>query len=111
MKLVLRWLLNAAALWVTDLILPGITITGIGPLLLAALVIGLINALIRPVLLILTIPITILTLGLFLLVLNALLFWLAAALVPGFLVAGFWWAFLGALIMAIVGFVLSFLVK
>jgi putative membrane protein len=111
MKLVLRWLLNAAALWVTDLILPGITITGIGPLLLAALVIGLINALIRPVLLILTIPITILTLGLFLLVLNALLFWLAAALVAGFLVAGFWWAFLGALIMSIVGFALSFLVK
>jgi putative membrane protein len=111
MKLILRWLLNALALWVTDLLLPGITIAGLGPLLLAALVIGLINALIRPVLLILTIPITILTLGLFLLILNGLLFWLAAALVPGFTVAGFGWAFLGALIMALVGFALSFLIK
>ncbi len=111
MKLVLRWLLNALALWVTDKLLPGITISGIDHLLLAALVIGLINALIRPVLLVLTIPITVLTLGLFLLVLNALLFWLAAAIVPGFLVAGFWWAFLGAMIIAIVGFALSFLVR
>jgi putative membrane protein len=111
MKLVLRWLLNAAALWVTDLILPGIAVTGLTALLIAAVVIGLINALVRPVLLVLTIPITVLTLGLFLLVMNALLFWLAAALVPGFTVAGFLWAFLGALVMAVVGFALSFVVK
>lgn len=111
MTLLLRWLLNALALWVTDLLLPGIAVVGLGALLIAALVIGLINALVRPVLLILTIPITVLTLGLFLLVLNGLLFWLAAALVPGFAVGGFLWAFLGALIMSIVGFALSFLVK
>ena len=103
MTLLLRWLLNAVALWVTDLLLPGIAVVGLGALLIAALV--------RPVLLILTIPITVLTLGLFLLVLNGLLFWLAAALVPGFAVGGFLWAFLGALIMSIVGFALSFLVK
>ena len=111
MTLLLRWLLNAVALWVTDLLLPGIAVVGLGALLIAALVIGLINALVRPVLLILTIPITVLTLGLFLLVLNGLLFWLAAARVPGVAVGGFLWAFRGALIMSIVGFALSFLVK
>ncbi|MFN2431726.1 MAG: phage holin family protein, partial [Gemmatimonadota bacterium] len=100
MKLVLRWLLNALALWITDLLLAGIEVATLAALLVAALVIGLVNAVIRPVLLVLTIPITVLTLGLFLLVLNGLLFWLAAALVPGFAVAGFLWAFLGALIMA-----------
>lgn len=111
MMLVVRWLLNAVALWVTDVLLPGIETRTLVALLVGALVIGLINAVIRPVLLVLTIPITLITLGLFLLVLNGLLFWLAAALVPGFVVAGFWWAFLGALVMAVVGFALSFLVK
>lgn len=111
MKFLLRWLINALALWIAAEVVPGIDVAGLGNLLLAALVIGLINAFIRPILRILTIPITILTLGLFLLVLNALLFWLAAALVPGFAVSGFVAAFLGALILAVVSFALSFLVK
>lgn len=111
LTLLVRWVLNALALWVTDVLLPGIAVAGLASLLVAALVIGLINAVVRPVLLILTIPITVLTLGLFLLVLNALLFWLAAELVPGFVVAGFGSAFVGALVMTIVGFALSFLVK
>ena len=111
MKFLLRWLINALALWIAAEVVPGISVAGVGPLLLAALVIGLINAFIRPILRVLTIPITVLTLGLFLLVLNALLFWLAAALVPGFAVAGFVAAFLGALILSIVSFALSFLVK
>jgi putative membrane protein len=109
--LLLRWLLNAIALWVTDVLLAGISVATLASLFVAALVIGLINAVIRPVLLVLTIPITVLTLGLFLLVLNAFLFWLASVLVPGFVIAGFGWALLGALVMAIVGFALSFLVR
>jgi putative membrane protein len=111
MGLIIRWLLNAVALWVTDVLLAGISVVSLTSLIVAALVIGLINAVIRPVLLVLTIPITVLTLGLFLLVLNALLFWLAAALVPGFVVAGFLWALLGALVMSVIGFALSFLIK
>lgn len=107
MKILTRWLLTAAALWATTAIVPGIAAGGPLALLVAALVIGLLNALVKPVLVILTLPLTILTLGLFLLVLNALLFWLAAALVPGFQVAGFGAAFLGALVLAILGWILA----
>ena len=110
MSLVIRWLLNAVALWVATVLVPGVDYDTILALLLAALVIGLVNAVIRPILLVLTIPITVLTLGLFLLVLNALLFWLAD-LVPGFHVDGFVAAFLGSVVMTVVGFLLSFLVK
>ncbi len=111
MKLILRWLLNAVALWVAAALVPGIGYDTLTALLLAALVIGLINALIRPILLVLTIPITVLTLGLFLLVLNALLFWLGGSIVPGFHVDGFLSALLGSIVMSVVGFVLSFIVK
>lgn len=107
MELLVRWLLTAVALAVTAWIVPGIDVTGAVALIVAALVIGLLNALVKPVLVVLTLPLTILTLGLFLLVLNALLFWLGAALVPGFEVAGFWSAFLGALVMAILGWVFA----
>lgn len=111
MKLLLRWLLNAVALWAAAELVPGIDYDTLMALFLAALVIGLINALIRPILLVLTIPITVLTLGLFLLVLNALLFWLGGSLVAGFHVDGFVSALLGSIVMSIVGFVLSFIVK
>jgi putative membrane protein len=110
MWLILRWLLNALALWVTAELVPGIGYDSVTALLLAALVIGLINAIIRPILLVLTIPITVLTLGLFLLVLNALCFWLVT-IVPGFHVEGFLAALIGSIVMAVVGFALSFLVK
>jgi putative membrane protein len=110
MKLVLRVLLNALALWLADRLIAGISYDTVTALLVAALVLGLINALIRPILRILTFPITVLTLGLFLLVLNGLLFWLLG-LVPGFHVEGFLPALLGSIVVSVVSFALSFLVK
>lgn len=111
MRILVSWLVNAVALYVTAWIVPGILISGgLGPLLLAALVIGLINAIVRPVAVVLTLPITILTLGLFYLVLNGLLFYLAAAVTPGFALSGLWAAVLGALVMSVVGMVLHALV-
>jgi putative membrane protein len=106
MRLVINWLINAAALWFTAWLLPGISVEGTKALLLAALVIGLVNAIVKPVLVFLTFPITILTLGIFYLVLNGILFYLAAALTPGFSLSGFGAAFLGALVMSVVGLVL-----
>lgn len=91
-------------LYVVAKLVPGMEIDGIGHALLAGLVLGIINALIRPLLVFLTLPITILTLGLFLLVINALLLKLAAALVPGFRVRGFGAAFLGALLLSVFSF-------
>jgi putative membrane protein len=90
-------------------IVPGIEVEGLGNALLGALVLGVINALIKPLFVILTLPITILTLGLFLLVINALLLRLAAALVPGFTVRSFGAAFLGALLLSIFSFGLTLL--
>lgn len=91
-------------LYVVSRIVPGIEIDGVGHALLAGLVLGIVNALIRPLLVILTLPITILTLGLFLLVINALLLRLAAALVPGMRVRSFGAAFIGALLLSIFSF-------
>lgn len=110
MKLILNWLVNAAALYITARLLPGITIAGTGALLLAALVIGLVNALIRPVLLVLTLPITVLTLGLFYFVLNGLLLYLAAALTPGFALSGLLTAIIGAVVLSLVATLLHLLV-
>ncbi len=110
MHLVVRWLLNAVALLLTAWIIPGIAVTGAVALIVAALVIGLLNALVKPILVVLTFPLTVLTLGLFLLVLNALLFWLAAVVVPGFEVTGFLAALLGAIVMSIFGWALAKLV-
>lgn len=111
MRILTSWLVNAGALYITAWLVPGIHVSGgIGPLLLAALVIGLVNAIVKPVAVILTLPITVLTLGLFYLVLNGFLFYLAAALTPGFALAGFWPAVLGALVMSVVGMVLHALV-
>jgi putative membrane protein len=91
-------------LWVVARIVPGVEVDGVGHALVAGLVLGVINALVKPLLVILTLPITILTLGLFLLVINALLLRLAAALVPGFRVDGFLPALLGALLLSIFSF-------
>jgi putative membrane protein len=101
-RFVLHWLVIALALWVTAYILPGVTVDSYQALAIAAVVLGLVNALIRPVLTILTLPITILTLGLFYLLVNGFTFFLAAKLVPGFHVAGFWWSVLGALVVSII---------
>jgi putative membrane protein len=91
-------------LYVVARLVPGMEVDGVGHALLAGLVLGIVNALIRPLLVFLTLPITILTLGLFLLVINALLLKLAAALVPGFRVRGFGAAFLGALLLSVFSF-------
>jgi putative membrane protein len=101
LKLLARWALNALALMVVPALVSSITVSGFVPALIAAIVIGLLNALLRPILLILTLPVTILTLGIFALVINGLLFWAAAGLVPGVHVTGFWGAFWGALIYSL----------
>lgn len=107
MTLILVWLLNAVALLIVAYLLPGITVVGFGSALVAALVLGLLNTLVKPVLVLLTLPITIVTLGLFLLVLNALVFWLAGSILRGFQVNGFWWAMAGAILYTIVSGLLS----
>ena len=102
MFLILVWLLNAVALLVVAYILPGISVASFGSALIAALVLGLLNTIVKPILALLTLPLTIVTLGLFLLVLNALVFWFAGSILRGFHVNGFWWAFLGALVYTVV---------
>ena len=97
MKLIFRWLINALAIFLVPYIVPGVSIENYYTALIAALIIGLINAIIRPILLLLTLPINMLTLGLFTLVINAIMFWLASTIVKGFHVEGFLAAFLGAL--------------
>lgn len=111
MRLLLGWLINAAALWATAELLPGVSVEGASELLVAALVIGLINAVVRPVVAFLTLPITVLTLGLFYLVLNGALFYLAAALTPGFELAGLGTAIVGAIVMSLVAMILHLFVK
>ncbi|EKD43053.1 MAG: hypothetical protein ACD_72C00478G0001 [uncultured bacterium] len=107
MSLLLRWLISALSLILVTYVVPGIKVQSFYTALIAALVLGLVNSLIRPVLIILTLPVNVLTLGLFTLVINALLFWLAATIVKGFGVDGFWPAFWGAIVMSIVSWVLN----
>lgn len=116
MYLLLRLLINAGALWAATTLVPGISFTGdLGRFLVVALVFGLLNALVRPILLLLSLPLLILTLGLFTFVLNAVILMLLGALSNGlglgFNVAGFVPAFVGALIVTVVSFVLSIFVK
>jgi putative membrane protein len=107
MGFLLRVLINAAALWVAASLIPGIQLGGLEATLLAALVLGLINAIVRPVLIFLTLPITLVTLGLFIFVLNAFCLWLTSRLVPGFEVHGFVAAFFGALVTSAVSWLLT----
>lgn len=107
MTLILVWILNAVALLVVAYVLPGITVASFGSALIAALVLGLLNTLVKPVLILLTLPITVVTLGLFLLVLNALVFWFAGSILKGFHVEGFWWAVIGAIVYSLVSGFLS----
>ena len=102
MTLILVWLLNAVALLIVAYLLSGIAVASFSSALVAALVLGLLNMLVKPILVFLTLPITIVTLGLFLLVLNALLFWFAGNILKGFQVHGFWWAMLGALLYSVI---------
>jgi putative membrane protein len=107
MRLILTWLINAAALMALPYLMHSVTVDNVGAALIAALVLALVNTLIRPVLVILTLPVTFLSLGLFVLVINALLFWLVATLVDGFHVAGFWSAFLAAILYSVISWALS----
>jgi len=107
MELLLVWILNAVALLIVAYVLPGITVASFGSALVAALLLGLLNTLVKPVLILLTLPITIVTLGLFLLVLNALVFWFVGSVLKGFQVNGFWWALLGAFVYSVVSGLLS----
>ena len=108
--LLLHWLISAASLMIVAYIFPGIQLRGLGAALIAPIVIGLINATIGLILKIVTFPLTILTLGLFWLIINALMLQLAAALVPGFYVTGFLSAFFGAIVLSIVSTILHSLV-
>jgi len=110
MRLLLLWILNAVALLAVTWLLPSIQVSGFGAALIAALVLGFINTLVRPVLALLTLPITVLTLGIFFLVLNGLLFWLASALLPGFEVNGFGSAVFGAILYGVIAWALSALI-
>lgn len=106
----LRFLICAVGLWLAEEILPGIEADNLGSLLAAALLLGAINAFVRPVLIVLTLPITVVTLGLFLLVINAAMIGLVAWILPGFHVAGFWSALFGGVIVSITGWVATWFI-
>lgn len=105
--LLLRWAIVSAGLWVAAALVSGISFTSTGALLVAALVLGILNAVVRPILIVLTLPVTVVTLGLFLFVINAAMLKLASALVDGFQVDGFWSAVFGALVLSLVSLVLN----
>ena len=109
--LLMRWILNAIALGVASAIVPGIEAAGVGPLFVAALVLGILNSLLRPILLLVTLPINLLTLGLFTFVINAFMLMLAGSLVKGFAVAGFGSALVGALVLSLVSMLLNLFVN
>ena len=108
-RLLLTWVLNSFALFFVMKLVPGIQIDRFSDLLVAALVIGLLNAFLRPLVILLTLPVTILTLGLFTLVINGVMFYLAAHLVSGFHISGFGAAFLAALLFSLFSFFLNML--
>ncbi len=108
--LLVTWFVSAVAFLITAYFVPGFQVTGLLPALAAAAVLGLVNVLVRPLLVLLTLPVTFLTLGFFLLVINALCILLASAITPGFVVAGFGYAFIGAIVLSVVTWALASLV-
>jgi putative membrane protein len=107
MRLLFVWLINAAALFAVHFLVPSITVDSFTTALVAALVLGLVNTLLRPLLVVLTLPVTILTLGLFILVINGLLFWMVGSWVQGFHVGGLWTGMLGALLYSVISWALA----
>ena len=107
LRILVVWLINAAALAAVAYLMPSVSIDSPGAAFAAALVLGLVNALVRPVLVLLTLPVTILTLGLFIFVINGLLFWAVGSFVSGFHVAGFWSGVFGAIIFSLVSWALA----
>jgi putative membrane protein len=111
MRLLLHWILNALALLIVAYLVPGVWLRDPIVALVAAVLLGLANAVIKPILVLLTLPVTILTLGLFLLVINGLLFWAVSGMTSGFEVRGFWSGVLGALVYSVLTALLSLLVR
>ncbi len=107
MKLIAKWLLSAASLLLVAYVYTGVQVSSFTAALIAAFVIGLFSVVLRPILVVLTLPVTVITLGLFLFVINALLFWAAAAVLDGFQVRGFLAALLGSLIYSVLGLVVD----
>jgi putative membrane protein len=107
MKLIVRWLLLAAALLLVAHLYSGVQVASFGSAMIAALVLGLLNTLVRPLLVLLTLPVTLLTLGLFIFVINGLLFWAVSTFIEGFHVGGFWSAVFGAIVYSIISWLLS----
>lgn len=107
MKVLLRWLLLATALLAITHLHPGVNISSFGAAMIAALVLGTLNLLVRPLLVLLTLPVTLLTLGLFLFVINALMFWMAAEVLDGFSVTSFGAALVGSLIYSLCGMLID----
>lgn len=107
MSFIIRLLISTVAVIVASYILPGVAVDSFTTAILAALIISLLNVLVKPILIILTIPFTILTLGLFLLVINAIIILLASSIIPGFAVDGFWYALLFSIVLSIVNSLLS----
>ncbi len=110
-KLIVRWMLLAAALLLVAYLYPGVSVASFGAALGAAFVLGLLNTIVRPLLVLLTLPVTLLTLGLFLFVINALMFWAAAGVLNGFNVTGFGAALIGSLIYSLCGMVIDVAVE
>lgn len=107
MHLILRWLLNTIALFIVATVVPGFHYRSLVTLAIAALILGLLNAIVRPILFLLTLPLTIVTLGLFLIVLNAVMLELTAWLVSGFRIDSFGWACVGALVLGLISLITS----
>jgi len=107
MEFIISWATLAVAIFVASYLLSGVTVSGLGTAFIVALVLGIVNALIKPVLLFLALPINIITLGLFTLVINAILVMLVAAIVPNFRTQGFWWALAFSIVVTLVNVLLS----
>jgi putative membrane protein len=111
LRILMGWAVNAACLLAIPYLLPQVQISSFTTALIAALVLGLLNTLIRPILVILTLPISVVTLGLFILVINGLMFWLAAKFLDGFAVTSFGWAIVAALVYSVISWAVSALLK
>ena len=111
MRFLLRLVVNAAAVFLAANLVPGIAVTGFGVALIAGLILGFVNAIIKPVLFVLTLPFTIVTLGVFIFVVNAICLALVAWVSPGFTISGFWAAFFGAIFVSLVSWALSALLE
>jgi putative membrane protein len=111
LNLLIKLLVNGLAVLITSYLLPGVTISGMLGAVIVAAVLALLDAILKPIMIVLTLPVTVLSLGLFLLVINALVILLASRLVPGFTVDGFWWALLFSVILAIVSSLLERVAK